>query len=150
VQAMLDRGVDAVGVEGNPNAWNECKTDPSRLIRADLTDGSWPVPDEVDLMMSVEVAEHLPAAAADHFAHQMGAHTRRWVLLTASPDPGEYHLNPQPKSYWIEIMRRCGDLLFDRKKTKSLTKRFKAILPRKDGLVWFRRDVMVFERKPSL
>jgi 2-polyprenyl-3-methyl-5-hydroxy-6-metoxy-1,4-benzoquinol methylase len=54
-----------------------------------------------DCVLSVEVAEHLVEEQADIFIDNLIKHATRMIVLTASMAGGRYHLNRQPKEYWI-------------------------------------------------
>lgn len=64
----------------------------------------------LDLAFSFEVAEHIEQDYADIFVDNMLSGDPRWVIMTAAP-PGQggcWHVNEQPKSYWIEKFERRG------------------------------------------
>jgi hypothetical protein len=62
-----------------------------------------------DLVQSLEVAEHLPAAKAVSFIDTLVAHGPI-VLFSAAPpgQGGENHVNEQPLEYWRAIFRHRG------------------------------------------
>lgn len=55
-----------------------------------------------DLVQSLEVAEHIQAAAADTFADNLVRHASGLILFSAAPpgQGGEFHVNEQPYDYW--------------------------------------------------
>lgn len=55
-----------------------------------------------DLVQSLEVAEHIPAAASETFVDNLCAHASGLVLFSAAPpgQGGEHHVNEQPYAYW--------------------------------------------------
>lgn len=57
---------------------------------------------QFDLVQSLEVAEHLPAVAADQFIENLVRHSRGIVLFSAAPpgQGGEHHVNEKPYGYW--------------------------------------------------
>lgn len=74
-----------------------------------------------DLVLCVEVAEHLPASSADTLCDIITGHVGRLLVFTAAP-PGQVgagHVNLQPKDYWMTKLGRRG-LVYKRGKTKRL------------------------------
>ena len=57
-----------------------------------------------DLVQSLEVAEHIQAAAADTFVDNLVRHANGLILFSAAPpgQGGEFHVNEQPYDYWRE------------------------------------------------
>lgn len=72
----------------------------------DLTAGPYIMP--VDLVLSVEVAEHIDERYVDHYLDTL-CNGNIVVMTHALPgDPGHHHVNCQPSSYWIERMVARG------------------------------------------
>lgn len=72
---------------------------------ADLTAGdAWAGPSlESDLVVCLEVAEHLSPGAADAFVATLCALSRVVLFSAAAPGQGGHgHLNEQPPAYWAE------------------------------------------------
>jgi SAM-dependent methyltransferase len=67
-----------------------------------------------DLVVCVEVAEHLDADRAASFVQLLCKHSPA-VLFSAAPpgQGGTHHVNEQPLSYWVEHFAQCGYRLFD-------------------------------------
>lgn len=59
---------------------------------------------KVDLVISTEVAEHLPASCADRYVDLMCGMASKVIVMTAATpgQGGTDHINEQPYSYWIE------------------------------------------------
>jgi len=55
-----------------------------------------------DLVICVEVAEHLPESAADTLCQTIVRHCGKLLIFTAAPPSqgGTGHINCQPKGYW--------------------------------------------------
>ncbi len=55
-----------------------------------------------DLVQTLEVAEHINAAAADTFVENLVRHSRGLILFSAAPpgQGGEFHINEQVYDYW--------------------------------------------------
>jgi len=71
--------------------------------------------------LSIEVAEHLIEEQADIFVDNLIAAAERYIILTTSNSIYKYHLNPQPKEYWIEkfINKAC---IYLSKETEQICK----------------------------
>jgi SAM-dependent methyltransferase len=64
-----------------------------------------------DLVMCVEVAEHLPKSSAAVLIASICENSRDWVLFTAAPPEapsGADHINCQPVEYWSQIFAAHG------------------------------------------
>ena len=67
-----------------------------------------------DLVQSLEVAEHLPAANAAGFVDNLVAHGDVILFSAAVPHQGgEHHVNEQPPQYWRELFAKQGFEVFD-------------------------------------
>jgi hypothetical protein len=67
-----------------------------------------------DLVQSLEVAEHLPAAKADLFVDNLVAHGDVILFSAAVPHQGgEHHVNVQPPEYWRRRFDDRGYAVFD-------------------------------------
>jgi len=67
-----------------------------------------------DLVQSVEVAEHLPASAAETFIANLVSHSDRILFSAAVPGQGgEHHVNEQPYEYWRQLFAAHGYVLLD-------------------------------------
>ena len=67
-----------------------------------------------DLAMSLEVAEHLPATAAQQFVHTIASSSDVVLFGAAVPGQGGVgHINEQYQSYWIALFADQGFLCFD-------------------------------------
>jgi hypothetical protein len=94
--------VDAHG----PNDWT--KSTGGLHVRQDLTQ---PIDlgIQADLVVCLEVAEHLPPEAAPVLVDTLCRHGKR-ILFSAAPpgQGGTGHLNEQPPAYWAELFARHG------------------------------------------
>jgi SAM-dependent methyltransferase len=68
-----------------------------------------------DLVQSLEVAEHIPAPAAEQFVDNLVRHSAGLILFSAAPpgQGGEFHVNEQPYDYWREKFDRRGFTAYD-------------------------------------
>lgn len=87
-----------------------------------------------DLVVSLEVAEHLPESADDVFVESLVRHGEVILFSAAIPGQGgQNHLNEQWPSYWQEKFRRFGFEFYD------------VIRPE----IWLNKEVDVWYRQNS-
>mgnify|MGYP003119705430 CR=1 FL=1 len=104
--------VDARGVEGSPNIDEIVSTVAKEFILShDLRDKlESPIIDNVDLIQSYEVAEHIEHKFSEVFVENMTIHNPKKVIITAAPvgQAGTHHVNCQNKDYWVERFEKNG------------------------------------------
>jgi SAM-dependent methyltransferase len=67
------------------------------------------------LVQTLEVAEHIPAAAAQTFVDNLVRHASGVILFSAAPpgQGGEFHVNEQPYDYWRARFATYGYVPYD-------------------------------------
>lgn len=140
------RGIQACGADFSPAALAICRNKGLTVCSLDIEDvhslPNW----RADVALSIEVAEHLPAGLADHYAGVLTAIAQKAILITAAPpgQGGTDHVNEQPKAYWIEKFKSVG-AVFDRDLTSEFQQAWNEF-----GVERTRtRNVMVFLKDPS-
>ena len=104
---FLDRGIDAVGVEGSSLAKAKARH-PERIQLFNLNE-ELQSNRKFDLVWCVEVVEHIHPKYVLNLMKTFSNHSDRVVLSAAHPGQGgEGHFNEQPASYWIELFKRHG------------------------------------------
>jgi cyclopropane fatty-acyl-phospholipid synthase-like methyltransferase len=127
---------ETVGIEG---PWIETQTtyiDLDHILTRDLELG-FNLNRLFDLVMSIEVGEHLSAAAADTFVTSLVRHGRFILFSAAIPfQPGTGHINCQFPDYWAGLFAKHGyqPLDFIRR----------AIWSDRGIHVWIRQNVFAF------
>jgi Methyltransferase domain len=109
VEALRERGVEAWGVDVSEYAISQVHDS----VREHCRVGSLvePLPRRYDLVVSIEVVEHIPKAEADRAIANLCAATDRLLLSTSPGDYGEAtHLNVQPPEAWSAALAREGFL----------------------------------------
>jgi len=96
-----------------------------------------------DLCQSLEVAEHIPAAASEQFVDCL-CRTSDIVLFSAAPpgQGGENHINEQPYEYWQSLFEERGYQMYDAVR--------RAISDNKAVMPWYRYNIFLFVKKSSL
>lgn len=115
VEALRDRGVEAYGRDVSEYAIDSARSD----VRAycELASIMDPPQRRYDLVVCMEVVEHLPAEQAETAVANLCAAADD-VFFSSTPDAFEQrtHLNVQPPEYWASLFARAGflrDLEFD-------------------------------------
>jgi SAM-dependent methyltransferase len=113
LRAWFETGADVMGVDGPYVDRRHMLIDAANFRAADLAN---PIDlgRRFDLVQSLEVAEHLPAAKAESFVDTLVAHGPMVLFSAALPGQGgENHVNEQPLDYWRDIFRSRGYLPVD-------------------------------------
>jgi cyclopropane fatty-acyl-phospholipid synthase-like methyltransferase len=138
--ALRQLGVEAKGLEGSDAGVRRCR---KLGLNVDQTDLAQPFTVEADLMVSLEVAEHLPPEFAEGFVDSLTRGARRVLFSAATPGQGGTdHVNEQPHDYWIEKFARRGFVL-DRETTRNIREEWRAA----NVARWYVANVMLFESR---
>jgi SAM-dependent methyltransferase len=137
--ALRDRGISGVGFDHAAAALARCRAQgldarPIDLIVAEE------LPGRADVVISAEVAEHLPPAAAAGFVDLLCRAAPVVVFTAAVPGQGgTEHLNEQPNEYWVDLFNRRGF-----RHRSDLTERWRREWAAAGVHPWYARNVMVF------
>lgn len=136
VEALVDAGIDAHGIDGNDEAFAaSCR---QRLRAADLTE---PLDETArEAVLSLEVGEHIPPElAAAYLDNLTGAATNLIVLSWAVPGQGGFgHVNERPNAWVKEQMQSRGWVY-----NGEASRRLRAA----STLSWFKNTIMVFNNE---
>lgn len=115
VEALRDRGVEAYGIDLSDYAISEARRDIRPYCRvASLTE---PIPERFDLIVCIEVLEHIPEEIGRHVIANLCRSTDD-ILFSSTPDDfaEPTHVNVRPRSYWNALFAEQGfdlDVEFD-------------------------------------
>jgi SAM-dependent methyltransferase len=135
------RGVGACGLERAEAGLARCRQLGLEVEAFDLERQTSSLR-RADVVLSTEVAEHLPEKYADRFVDLLCASAPVVVMTAATPGQGGTgHVNEQPNEYWIEkLQRRSFEL-------RAATTRAWREQWRACGVAsWYANNVMVFVR----
>jgi SAM-dependent methyltransferase len=94
-------GVRCLGFDGAAAALERCRARGLAVRRLDIERDPFP-PERADVVVSTEVAEHLPESAADRFVQLLTTLAPAAVVTAAPPGSGgKDHVNEQPAEYWV-------------------------------------------------
>jgi SAM-dependent methyltransferase len=108
---LQSRGVKCTGLEYADAAIETSRKRGLSVTKFDIEKDAPPAGLRADLVISTEVAEHLPESCADRFLDLLTAVSDQVVLTAAeatSSHSSTDHVNEQPRAYWIAKMQRRG------------------------------------------
>jgi SAM-dependent methyltransferase len=102
LMSSLERlGIPCLGFDYAQAALERCRRRGVSARRLDIGHDPFP-PERADLVVSTEVAEHLPESSADRFVDLLTTLAPIAVVTAALPGSGgKDHVNEQPNEYWI-------------------------------------------------
>jgi SAM-dependent methyltransferase len=145
--ALKKRWCDCQGLDRSSAALNICRQNGLDVIKFDLKYDILPKDIKADVVVSTEVAEHLPELYADRFVDILCAIADK-VLMTAAEPATTYigdhtHVNEQPKEYWIEKFANKG-LAY----SEDIVTQFRTDWKEHNIKPWFIQHLMVFRKQP--
>jgi len=148
IEVWRDNDVSAFGIEGSRNAWNIASSFSRQYMKLfdlrDTTENKFY--EEIDLVQSYEVAEHVEGSYADNYIDVICIHEPKDIIMTAAPpgQGGTFHVNCQPKEYWINKLKNKG-YSFDKEKVDEIVSW--GIGDEKPFPDWWPKNVMVFKKE---
>ena len=127
VEEFKKAGVEAVGYEYNERYQTMGRSKQLTIYPWDIAD-----PDKnglniqkYDLIVCLEVAEHVPAFLAEELVRILTSSARMIVFTAAHPGQGGTgHINEQPRQYWIEKFIAAG-ASYNEEITVELARKFR-------------------------
>lgn len=141
VALLRNNGYDTQGYDGNPHVEEMSALlfpDGFYCQNADLTE-DLETDSPFDLIISLEVGEHIPPQWEDTFLANLVRNSGRYIILSwaVKGQPGDGHVNCRPNSYVIAKMKELGF---------SLNTPAGNYLRECATLWWFKDTIMFFER----
>jgi SAM-dependent methyltransferase len=141
--SLRARGVPGIGLEYSRAALRVCLRRGLDVRRFDLERDRLPPLGRFDVVISTEVAEHLPASCADRYVDVLCAAADVVVFTAATPGQGGHdHVNEQPHDYWMAKFRARG---FSFQEQRSL--QWRAVWDARQTQSWYHRNLMLFHRR---
>jgi SAM-dependent methyltransferase len=143
LKVFEEHGVtEYLGLDGNHVDRQLLKIPSSRFQVQDL-EANWKLERIFDLVISLEVAEHLKKASAERFVDMLIAHGDVILFSAAIPGQGgQRHINEQWLSFWVDLFGKKQFIMFD------------AIRPRVWNNVqvdvWYKQNMVIFCKKDHL
>jgi SAM-dependent methyltransferase len=143
LKVFEDHGIsDFIGIDGSYIKVETLKIAPLKFIALDL-ENSFRIQRRFDLVLSLEVAEHLKSTASTEFVQSL-CELGEIIIFSAAikNQGGQFHINEQNPDYWISKFRNNGFELFD------------VLRPifwnNKKVDWWYRQNIMVFTRNANI
>jgi SAM-dependent methyltransferase len=144
LQFLAEKGVDVSGIEGSEASLDFMDSRLRERVRIkDLTEII--DTDVHDLVISTEVAEHLPRKASTVLVHNLTNSASRAIVFSAAR-PGQWgdgHINCQPKEFWIKLFELSG-WSYDQTATNEFTSAIKESAEIFETLPWLVDNFMLF------
>lgn len=143
LRACVERGVgDVTGIDGTHIARTRLHIPPERFLARDLS-RPLEVGRRFDLVLSLEVAEHLASQRADSFIGELTALSDVVLFSAALPyQGGTGHVNENWAEYWSDKFRRCGFSLVDLLRP--------ALWNDERVAFWYRQNLFLYVREQRL
>jgi SAM-dependent methyltransferase len=139
LELLSRKGVVCAGLEYADAALAYCRARALDVRKFDV-ESAQPLGRQYDVVISTEVAEHLPATLADRFVDLLCAHGRIVVFTAATPGQGGMdHVNEQPHEYWIAKFSERG-FVYERERSMQ----WRDAWTQKGTAWWYSKNLMVF------
>jgi SAM-dependent methyltransferase len=127
---------DVIAVDGDYVRRDQLAIPADRFVAHDLAT-PLKLKRRFDLVQSLEVAEHLPAASAADFVDNLVRHGDVILFSAAVPHQGgEHHVNEQPPEYWRSLFAERGYDCFDFLRGR--------LRDRSDVRPWYRYNTLIY------
>ena len=147
IQFLAERGVEVSGFEGSAASLDQME--PALRERVRIKDLRQSIESDVhDLVISTEVAEHLPKKASGVLVQNLIRSASRAIVFSAA-QPGQWgdgHINCQPKEFWIKLFESQG-WSYDEAATSDFTLAVKESIEIPKNLPWIVDNFMLFAPK---
>ncbi|MGA7119340.1 MAG: methyltransferase domain-containing protein [Polyangiaceae bacterium] len=143
VQAMRQLGLDAYGIDSDarlPKSPEFLQADITNFMRFSLKE---PFSTEFQVVLSLEVGEHMPEDYADDYILSIQFSAAKIVYFSAArPGQGGHgHINCQPKAYWVKKFHHRGYWL-----DPDATSDFMKFMGEGYHMGWLTQNGMVFRQ----
>ncbi|MDO8805246.1 MAG: class I SAM-dependent methyltransferase [Elusimicrobiota bacterium] len=120
---------------------------PVEIITRDLTAPFVNTWGNFDLVLCLEVAEHIPEEFAGAFLKNITAFSDRLLISAAPPDQGgHHHVNEQPRRYWARKMAELG-FAYNRRASGRV---LRALEPELPPFKWMANHIGVYEKAGNI
>jgi SAM-dependent methyltransferase len=134
--------VDIFGVDGVEIPREQLLFSNELFRRQDLTE-PWTLGRRFDVVLCLEVAEHLNKNIAPILVQSLIKHTETIIFSAASPGQmGQHHVNGQWPDYWQQQFNNCGFVCSDHIRWK--------IWNQKEIEPWYRQNLFVARRNEEM
>lgn len=147
IGTLADLGTSVLGVDGSRSALDAANSRRMAIpiLVEDLRTCTLRA-QNVDLVLCLETAEHIPEGNADAMVSLVAGNVARWLVWSAAPpgQGGTGHINEQDEPYWVLKLETQG-LRKHYALSRAMRLLFAQAAPRQP---WYARTTMVLERLP--
>jgi len=115
---FIDKGIEALGVEGGENAYNNSPVK-DKLVLHDYTKGAFVTDKKYDAIWSCEFVEHVEEKYVENFLSTFDCAENIFLTHAIPGQSGHHHVNCQLSQYWIEKIEKRG-FKYDNEKSLML------------------------------
>lgn len=135
IKYLRDKGIDAWGVEGED--LTTVFQAPGYQIKQDLSE-LFDLKEKYDLVMCLEVVEHIPHEFEDTVFNNIVKHMSRYLLFSGAipGQQGTGHINERLESHWFSQLAKRGLVL---RHQDTVQARFSSIQP------WYKNNASLWE-----
>lgn len=138
--SLQSRCISVQGFDYSDAALDMCRSRGLNVTKFDLENDVMVDPQRFDLVVSTEVAEHLPESCSERYVDLICSKSNRVLFTADTPGPGGIdHVNEQPHDYWIEKFKARG-FSYD----KILSAKLRTTWKGKGVSWWYHKNIMVF------
>ena len=136
--AFKSNGVAEVRVQDSISACGHLLVDRKEFVDFDFR-GGFPEAEAVDIVICLEVAEHLPVGKEEALVDYLTACSERVLFSAAVPGQGGVgHINCRPHDFWLELFQKRGYTVYDSIRPQILNK---IEIP-----YWYRQNLFYLEK----
>jgi SAM-dependent methyltransferase len=141
LKVFIDNGIaDVLGIDGDHVDMNKLYITKEQFATADLKT-ELNINRKFDLVISLEVAEHLPEESADNFINSLSKLGDIIYFSAAVPfQGGTNHINEQWQSYWAQKFIQRNFLIFDIIRRKVWTNRNVQPCYAQNGIIYINKN----------
>ena len=142
LSCLQSRSIAVEGLDYSDVALDMCRLRGLNVTKFDLEKDIMVDSERFDLVISTEVAEHLPESSSDRYIDLLCSAADNVMFTASTPGPGGIdHVNERPHSYWIEKFRArgfsCDTILSDK---------LRAGWKEQGVLSWYHENIMIFHK----
>jgi len=139
---LNSHSVQVEGIEYSDAALSMCRSRGLRVQKFNLEEDVGVDTRKFDLVVSTEVAEHLPESCASRYVDLLCRISDTVLFTAATPGQGGIdHINEQPHEYWIDKFNARG-FEYD----GVLSSKLRSTWKEKGTLWWYHNNAMVFSK----
>jgi SAM-dependent methyltransferase len=110
---LIDSNIEVVSIDGDWVPQENLKVSKEQFKVMDITK-QFDLKRKFDLVLCLEVAEHIPEATSDTLIKNLTNHADLIIFSAAIPGQGGFeHINEQWQEYWVAKFKNFGFIAFD-------------------------------------